>query len=153
MPTGTPHPPGFGQPGQPPRAVLIRSPAPPELPAIECIDIRPGAAATFDGDRVQLSLSVRAEDHRRCIGWRDFAALETALTRVLPLESAAVVRFGDRSACRAALGPDRVAAVERQLVATVRREGAVLVTWTGAPPRDADYRVYDAVVGPAARAD
>lgn len=146
-------PSGDGQPDPGARAVLVRSRAPPELPALECVDVRPGPAAVFDGDRVRLSLSVAAGARRARVGWHDFAELEAALTRCLPPGASAAVRFGDRSACRAALGPARVAAVERRLVSTARRERVALVTWTGAPPHADDYRTYDAVVGPAARVD
>lgn len=139
-------------PASPPRAVLIRSPVPPALPAIDCVDVRPGATATFDGERIRLSISVRAGDRRHAVDWRDVGALESTVARFLPGRTA-VVRFGDRSACRAALGSGRVAAVERRLLSTVRDERAALVTWTGGAPRDADYRTYDAVVGPATRAD
>lgn len=134
-------------------AVLIVAPEPPELPSLDCVDVRPGPVAAFDGDRVGLSLTVVAEGVHRKIRWSALAELDATVARALPSGPDAVIRFGDRAACRSVLGDARLATVERQLVAVARREGATLVTWTGAPPRDTDVQAYDTVIGPDARAD
>lgn len=111
-----------------------RSTEPPPVGDAPVIDVRPGAAASFDGDRVRLTLWVVGGGRRSRVPWARLAELEATVTAELGRGPATVVRFGDRAACRAALGPAGVAAVERRLAAAARAAGARLVTWSGDPP-------------------
>lgn len=125
--------------------VLVRSTRPPEVPDDRCVDVRPGGVATFDGDRVRLSLWVSDGDTRVPVAWTDLDGLEAAVTASLR-EGGGSIRFGGRDACRSALGTAAVEAVECRLGDIARRRDATLVSWTVAAPRDGDYRTYDVVL-------
>lgn len=128
-----------------PGAVLVRSPAPPEVPSERCVDVRPGSVAAFDGAHVRLSLWVTDGRRRAPVGWRDRSALVRFVTAALQGTTGATVRFGDRALCRRVLGPAGVGAVERRLAAAARDHGATLVTWTAAPGGRGE-RAYDRVL-------
>ena len=143
--------------------VLVGSDAPPAVPTDRFVNVRPGPVATFDGDRLRLSLSVRRGDDRRRFGRHELPAVERAVASLLA-ESAAdgrppandrgpeVVRFGDRSAFRAVLSTPAAVMIERRLGAVARRRSGTLLTWTTDAPRAADYRTYDVVLdGPRSR--
>lgn len=117
------------------------------------MDVRPGHAATFDGDRVRLPLSVTGAGRRRRIAWIDRRGLDVTVTSMLGPDTAGVVRFGDRSVCRRLLGRVNTASVERRLAATARAAGALLVTWTDRPRREVDSTWYDVVVDAATGSD
>lgn len=136
-----------------PATILLHTSTPPEINVDQRVDVRPGAVATFDGDRVRLTLVVTAGDRRARIGWRDVGGLERAISARLDRAVPAVVRFGDRAACRTALGAAGVGALERRLAAAARAGGAALVTWTSETAHDRDGRTYDVVDNSAARVD
>ena len=143
--------------------VLVRSDGPPAVPTNRCVDVRPGPFATFDGDRLRLSLSVRRGDELGRFGRHELPAVERAVASFLAGDPAGggslagepgpeVVRFGDRAACRNCLPAPAVAAIERRLGAVARRRAGALLTWTSEAPRRVDYRTYDVVVdGPPGR--
>lgn len=136
-----------------PATVLVRDDAPPTVFGYRCVDVRPGTLATFDGDRVSLPLTVRTGARETRVSWRDVDGLEHAVADYLGGPKPTILRFGDRAACRAALGSAGVGTIERRLAATARAGRAVLLTWTTADG-DRDVRGYDAVVGaPAVRSD
>jgi hypothetical protein len=128
------------------RRVLVCSAAAPPLGAEGCVDVRPGAVATFDGDRVRLPLAVSTPGHRVRVAWIDHRGLDDAVSRMLAADTAEVVRFGDRAACRGLLGRANTATVERRLAATARAAAATLVSWTDRPRSEVDSRPYDVVV-------
>lgn len=139
--------------------VLVGSRAPPEVPTERCVDVRPGPVATFDGDRLEMSLSVLCGDDRRRFGRRELAAVERAVASLLVDAGRAaagnpgpeVVRFGDRAACQSLLPTPAATAIERRLFAVASRRSGTLLTWTSAAPRAGDYRTYDVVLdGPPA---
>lgn len=149
-----PRPGRTGRDPPPAGTTLVHSSNPPGAPSDGWVDVRPGLVATFDGDRVRLPLVVAAGRHRTAVGWTAGAELEATVATALRRTDTAAVRFGDRHACRTAVGAAGVAAIERRLAAVARREWASLITWTGASPREGDYRTYDTVVeGPVARFD
>ncbi|MFB6354744.1 MAG: hypothetical protein ABEJ92_11750 [Halobacteriales archaeon] len=134
-----------------PATVLVQCTDPPSVFGYRCVDVRPGTLATFDGDRVSLPLTVRTESRRTRVSWRDVDGLERAVAGYLVGSEPTVLRFGDRAACRAALGPAGVGTIERRLAATARAGRAALLTWTTAEG-DREVRGYDAVIGaPAVR--
>ena len=157
--------------------VLLRSAGPPRVPAGRRVDVRPGAFATFDGDRFRMALTVTAGEERRRFERSDVAEIEDAVVSALrrsepsgsggrraDVRSAndratgergsdaagrderAVLRFGDRAACRRMLPDPSVDAIERRLVAAARRGAATLVTWTTGDARPEDGRTYDVVL-------
>ena len=137
--------------------VLVRSDAPPAVPTDRCVDVRPGPVATFDGDRLRLSLSVSRGDERRRFGRHELPAVERAVASFLAEDargggptasdrSPELVRFGDRAACRNCLPAQAVAAIERRLGAVARRRSGALLTWTTGYPRRVDHDSYDVVV-------
>ena len=134
--------------------VLVRSPAPPEVPTDRCVDVRLGPVVTFDGDHLGMSLAVVRGSERRRVERRDLRALERAVASLLvdarltatDQRNPEVVRFGDRAACRSLLPPPAATAVERQLFAVASRRSGTLLTWTSTAPRPADYRTYDVVL-------
>ena len=139
--------------------VLVRSRAPPEVPTDRCVDVRPGSFATFDGDRLEMSLSVVYGSERRRFGRGELPAVEHAVASLLVDAGRAgaddrdpeVVRFGDRAACRTLLPRPAAAAIERRLFAVASRRAGTLLTWTSRKPRAVDYRTYDVVLdGPPA---
>lgn len=121
-------------------SMLVRASAPPAVPTGRCVDVRPGPFATFDGDRFQFSLSVRAGERRRqfdrwelpAIGEAVAASLRDIGTADDQVTEPAVVRFGDRAALRRLLPTASVDAIERQLAAAVARESGVLLAWSSA---------------------
>lgn len=125
--------------------MLVCSAAPP-LGAERCVDVRPGAVATFDGTRVRLPLTVSTPGRRVQVAWIDHHGLDDAVSSMLAAETAGVVRFGDRAACRRLLGRANTATVERRLAATARAAAATLVSWTDRPRSEVDGRSYDVVV-------
>lgn len=126
--------------------VLVRATTPPSLPTGRCVDVRPAAFATFDGDRVRFALTVTDGSVRERVDWADPAGLEAAVTSALGPRTGAAVRYGDRLAIRTVLDTDRTRAIERQLEATAAAHGATLVTWTSGEPRPVDHRTCDLVV-------
>lgn len=162
--------------------VLLRSAGPPRVPAGRRVDVRPGAFATFDGDRFRMALTVTAGGERRRFERSDVAGIEDAVVSALgrggPTESGgpgpsgpgsdersandratgdgesdavgraerAVLRFGDRAACRRMLPDPSVDAIERRLEAAARRGAATLVTWTTGDAQPEDARTYDVVL-------
>lgn len=133
--------------------VLVRSPTPPSVASDLCVDVRPGAAATFDGDHVRFPLSVVDDESVARLDWSDLSGLEAVVEARLRGEHSATIRFGDRSMCQTAIGADGVAAVERRLASVARRAQARLVTWTRATPSDAAARTYEVVDRPRGRPD
>lgn len=127
-----------------PGAVLVRSPAPPSMAVETAVDVRPGPAATFDGDRLRLPLQVTDGEVRRRFGRSELAAVEETVADLLRASGSVAVRFGDRAACRRVLPTASLGAIERRLLGATRREGATLVTWTSERPRDRSR--YDAVI-------
>ena len=134
--------------------VLVSSPTTPAVPRGRCVDVRPGAAATFDGDRVWMPLLVTGAGERHRLDRSELPALEDVVLGLLETGRVDTVRFGDRAAYRRALSAAAVRAIERRLLSAARRTRATLLTWTGHVPRNEDYRRYDVVVqGPAIRFD
>lgn len=145
--------------------VLVRSAGVPAVPTERCVDVRPGPFATFDGDRLRSPVSVSGEDGRRRFARDELPAMEDAVVAFLrdggptpgderdPTDAGghagAVVRFGDRAACRRSLPDAAVETLERRLGVAAGRGGAALLTWTTAPPRPVDYGTYDVVLDPA----
>lgn len=146
-----PYPPHSGGPTLPVSAldrtrVLVRASSPPPLPTDRCVDVRPGAHAAFDGDRVRLALAVTRGPVRERVDWADPTGLEAAVTAALRPRRGAAVRYGDRVAIQTALGTGQARAIVRQLGAVADAHEATLVTWTSGSPRPADRRAYDLVV-------
>ena len=134
--------------------VLVGARAPPEVPTERCVDVRPGPVATFDGDRLELSLTVVRGDERRRFTRHELPALERTVASLLVDAGRAaardrvpeVVRFGDRAACRNVLPSPAVTTIERRLGAVACQLSGTLLTWTSAGPGSADYRTYDVVI-------
>lgn len=125
-------------------SVLVRSPAPPDVAVDVRVDVRPGTAATFDGDRLRFPFRVTDGEVRQRFGRDELPALEGAIADLLEDADSAAVRFGDRAACRRILPAASLDAVERRLLAATRREGRTLVAWTAEQPRAGSR--YDAVI-------
>lgn len=134
-------------------AVLVRAAAPPPVDE-RVVDVVPGAAATFDGDRVRGALVVSAPDpgprerHARA----ELPAALAATRRLLREHDATVLRLGNRAALAAFRQAAAVGRIERRFAAAADAEGASLLTWTDREPRG-DDGLYDAVVAepPAGR--
>lgn len=126
-----------------PGAVLVTCPEAPTVAGRRSVDVVPGPVATFDGDRVALPLHVRCGDRRRRFARHELADVEALVTALLRRDGPAVVRFGDRAACRRVLP---TAALERRLGAAARRAGETLVTWTSEAPLARSPGLYDAVL-------
>lgn len=131
--------------------ILVRTSVPLPPPTDRCVDVRPGAVASFDGDRIRLALAVTHRESRATVDWADSPALEATLASALR-GGTTTLRFGDRRAVRTALGAARADALERRLGTTATDLGATLVVWTSAARREGDHHSYDLVVdGPGTR--
>ena len=128
-----------------PGTVLLRSPSPPEVAVERCVDVRPGAAATFDGDRLWLPIQVRHDGERQRFERHELPSVGAAVARVLRRDGAAAIRFGDRSTCRRLLPAPVLEAIERRLAGIARREGETLVTWSAGPVGEVEPGRYDVV--------
>ena len=143
-------------------AVLVRSAGPPRVPADRCVDVRPGPFATFDGERFRTSLTMSVGDRRRRFAMSALPAVEDAVVAALGGEGSsgagghepetaggehrAVLRYGDRAACRRTLPDPAAEAIERRLAAAADRASSTLVTWTTGDPLPGDGRRYDVVL-------
>lgn len=128
-------------------AALVHADRPPDLPGERTVDVRPGAGASFDGTRVYAPIHVTCPGvPRKTYDNHDTAAIVSAAKTHLRKCDAAFLRLGNRVWLRDIWSAGTVGTIERRLVATARREGVTLVTWTDAGRRSADDSVYDLVV-------
>lgn len=125
-------------------AILVRSSTPPAVAVDAHVDVRPGPAATFDGDRVRLRFRVSDGEVRHRFGRDEPAAIEEAIEGLLREADSAAVRFGDRATCRRVLPRASLEAIERRLLAAARKGGGTLVAWTAERPRERSR--YDVVI-------
>lgn len=128
-------------------AALVYAEWPPDLPNEQFVDVRPGGSAWFDGSRFHAPIHVTGPtDRRRTFDNNEIAAITSAAKAHLREPDGAFLRLGNRVRFRDIWSAETVAAIERRLVATARREGATLVTWTDGGHRSTDAVDYDVVV-------
>lgn len=126
-------------------AVLVQVDSTPDPRDDRALDVRPGAFATFDGERYHSSLAFVYDDRRRRSYARD--ELPAALTAATEhVRDGGTVRLGNRAAIREVWPTGTIRRVERDLATTARSADGSLVTWTDETPGPDDEAVYDVVV-------
>ena len=128
------------------RRVLVRGRRAPARAAEACVDVRPHGVATYDGDRIRLSLLVSVGDRGARLSWIDRPAIDGTVGSMIDWADASFVRFGDRAHVDHALEPAGAAVLERVLAAAANRAGVPLVSWTVEAPPAVDTGPYDLVV-------
>ena len=128
-------------------SVLVRSEAPPVVPGTTPVDVRPGAAAVCDGDRIRADVWVHHGGTVRRFDTSAPSAIADAVAEAIATHSAGVVRFGDTETWRRSLPAASVDVLRRRVAAAAAGAGATFLAWTAAAPRAVDPLHYDVVLG------
>lgn len=128
-------------------SILVRASTTPSVERCS-VDVRPGIATTFAGDRPRDPFHVTVSDHgvHETYSRDRFVAVVSAVGRLLREHDATVVRLGNRRHLASFRPASTVRDLERRIAAGAAAEGATLLTWTDGELRPDDPSIYDRIV-------
>lgn len=124
---------------------LVQAETHPEAGDEQLLDVRPGAATAFDGDRFWSTFQfVYGEQDSQLFGREEVGeALDAAIAHV---RDGGTVRMGNRARLRHDWSMTTIRSFEEKLAAAAAETDGSLLTWTVDDPEPDDDELYEVVV-------